>query len=287
MTTSSQEPRPARQLPTREQIAHRYTQAGTPGKQHYVLPQHEASRHRAGHNAGLHPEDTPFLSGEMQPGFLVADDYELEEGDEYYQTRLPTSARRYQGMPLATRGGSVKMVEHYHQQPLRAHRQPVPSPPRSYRDEDEHLPVTPRRRIHPLVWIGSFCIVLVFGWIGLNSAAAWWQGVQDNWTYGQLRHFTLDAVVGHTDSPTSPSHFTAENDRGHIYVIELPGGDTAKAHIYQITAIPGNDGNPPVRISFQDLNRDGKPDMLVEIGEPGSYITVMLFNNGSQFVSKL
>ncbi len=287
-STYYQEPRPARKIPTQEQIAHRYTRAGYTSKQQYIPPHQEASRHRVGHYAGFHPEDQPYLTGDMQHGGVVADDYEVEDDDAYYQTRLPTSSRRYQRIPDGvTTKGSVNVVEHYHEQPLRAHRQYLP--PQRPRSGEELADIRPvhRRRMHPLVLLGSFGMFLVLGWIGLNSAISWWQGVQDNWTYGQLRHFTVDAVVGHSDSATSPSHFTAENNRGNIYVIELPGGDTAKAHIYQITIIPENSGNPPVKLAFQDLNRDGKPDMLVEIGEPGSYITIMLFNNGTQFVAKV
>ncbi len=226
----------------------------------------------------------------MQQGVLVSDDYDLEEADAYYQTRLPTSSRRYQYIPDATTTqGRVNVVEHYHEQPLRAHRQPL-QPQRQrdrYTDEVEHIQVTPHRRIHPLVWTGSFFILLILGWLALNFVTSWYQGVQNDWTYGKERHFEINAVVGHNDSSSNPSHFTAENDRGNIYVIELPGGDATKAHIYQITTIPGNDGNPPVKVSFQDLNRDGKLDMLVQIGDPGNFITVILFNNGSQFVSKL
>ena len=130
-------------------------------------------------------------------------------------------------------------------------------------------------------------MLLIFGWIGLNSASSWWQGVQNDWKYGQLRHFEINAVVGHNDSSTSPSHFTAENNNGDIYVIELPSGDASKSIIYQITTVPENAGNPPVTLSFQDLNHDGKPDMIVIIGEPGNAITIFLFNNGQKFVSKL
>jgi hypothetical protein len=51
--------------------------------------------------------------------------------------------------------------------------------------------------------------------------------------------------------------------------------------------VQGNEGNPPVKVSFQDLNADGKLDMIVTIGDPRSSFTVMLFNDGTQFVSKL
>lgn len=226
----------------------------------------------------------------MQQGTVVADDYELEEADAYYQTRLPTSSRRYQGVPIATRGGRVNVVEHYHEQPLRTHRQQyqqLPPQRQRYMDEVEDIQVKPQRRIHPLVWIGSFFILFILGWFGLNFVTSWYQGVQNDWTYGKQRHFEINAVVGHNDSTTSPSHFTGENNNGDIYVIELPGGDTSKSIIYQITIVPNNDGNPPVTVSFQDINRDGKTDMVVTVGEPGNAINVILFNNGQKFVSKL
>jgi hypothetical protein len=292
MTDQSQyyrEPRPARHIPTKEQIAYRYTRTGNKSKQQYIPPQQEASHHRVGHQAGLHHEDQPYITGDMQQGLVVADDYELEEDDGYYQTRLPTSSRRYQGVPIDPRGGRVNVVEHYHEQPLRAHRQQLP-PPRQrerYAEEIEHAQPIQHRRFHPLFWTGSFFILLILGWFGLNFVTSWYQGVQNDWTYGKERHIEINAVVGHNDSSTSPSHFTGENNNGDIYVIELPGGDTTKAHIYQITTIPGNEGNPPLKVSFQDLNRDGKLDLLVQIGEPGNFITVMLFNNGQTFVSKL
>jgi hypothetical protein len=57
--------------------------------------------------------------------------------------------------------------------------------------------------------------------------------------------------------------------------------------IYQIETVPGNAGNPPVRISFQDMNGDGRLDMLVQIGDGSATLYVTLFNNGSGFVSKL
>ena len=128
---------------------------------------------------------------------------------------------------------------------------------------------------------------LVLGWFGLNAVSIWYQGVQNDLTYGTKRHFEIDAVVGHVDSSTNPTHFTAENNNGEIIVIELPGGEVDKAKIYQIETVPGNAGNPPVKLSFQDLNGDGKPDMLVEIGDGNAMLFVTLFNNGSSFVSKL
>lgn len=299
--TYYKERHPVRQIPTREQIAHSYTRSTK--RQQYSPPQRDASEHHTGHSSGFHPENEPHISEELRhvtrsqqpPG-----DYELEEADEFYSTRPHTSTRRYTQIP--TTKGKVNVVEHYHDEPLlRAHRQQLapaspasgsvagrpPRQPERYIEEVEQIYI-PRRRMHPLLWIGIFGICLVLGWIALNSVTSWYQGVQNDWTYGKDRHFEINAVVGHNnDSAAHPSHFTAENNNGQIIVIELPGGNVSKAKIYQIEQIPGNTGNPPVKLAFQDVNGDGKPDMIVMIGDGNAIIYLTLLNNGTQFVSKL
>ncbi len=257
----------------------------------------EADPSYSGHSAGIHPEHRPYTTDERNQRTrgnasvpVVAGGDELEEDDTYYQTRLPTSARRYPRTPDVTRQGRVKVVEHSHQQPLRTHRpdyQQLQPPHQSYSDENEQLLSKQYRRFQPLFWMGVFGVFLILGWIGLNFVTSWFQGVQNDWTYGKDRHFEINAVVGHGDSATDPSHFTAENNNGQIIVIELPGGNVNKAKIYQIETIPGNAANPPVKLSFQDLNGDGKPDMLIQIGEGSVVLYVTLFNNGTEFVSKL
>jgi hypothetical protein len=275
----------------REQIAHHSARTGQRTQQHDVVPQQEASRHRVGHQAGLHPEDTPYLTGEWS-GQPADDETEEEDYDDEWPARLPTSARRYQVSPEAVyQQGNQRLHVRYVDVPPRSSRHAQLSSQRErYSDNYEGAP--PRasvraRRLHWFVWLGVVVCVMLFGWIALSQLGAWIQAKQDDLTYGQVRHFDVNAVVGHNDSPTNPSHFTAENNNGDIFVIELPGGDSSKARIFQITTIPGNDGNPPVRISFQDVNRDGKPDMIVQIGDPNAMVTVILLNNGQTFVSKL
>jgi hypothetical protein len=249
-----------------------------------------ASRHRVGHDAGLHPEDQPYVTGSMAAHrahgqVFVDDEQEIEEDESYYSTHLPTSARRYNTTSdeYIIRQGNRKFVVHDSYPPVRQRRQ-LP-PPHRYRDEQ--ATPKPRHRTSFLVWIGAAICIMLFGFVAFSSLGTWVQAKQDDWTYGQTRHFTMNAVVGHTDSPSNPSHFIAENDRGNIFVIELPGGEASRAKIYQITTIPGNEANPPVRLSFQDINHDGKLDLVVQIGDTGNAVTVILLNNGSQFVSKV
>jgi hypothetical protein len=295
----NKEPQPARNIPTREQLI----QAARRQAQYEANV--EADPSYSGHQAGIHPEHRPYLSTELSQSrtgksvqtrapvtYDAEDDYEIEEDESYYDTRLPTSARRYQVSPEQVyQQGSKRYHVSYVDVPPRKSRQAPLRP--GHERHTEAYEVPPQRgrrqgtRLHPLAWLGVFGIFLVLGWFGLNACTTWYQGVQDDLTYGTQRHFQTNAVVGHNDSPHHPSHFTAENNNGQIIVIELPGGDVSKAKIYQIETVPGNAGNPPVKLMFQDMNGDAKPDMIVQIGDGSAMIYLMLFNNGTEFVSKL
>ena len=102
----------------------------------------------------------------------------------------------------------------------------------------------------------------------------------DDFKYGMPRTSQTDMVVGHSDSADHPSHFIAVNLHGQVYVIELSAGDANNAHIYSVTAV--SDDTAPVVVSFRDSKEDGKPDMVVSIGDANPY-TVVLYNNGKTF----
>ncbi len=270
-------------------------------------PQQTASQHHSGQSAGIHPEDTPYSSSSLTSRqsanrtqknkptqrpqttteYEELDEIPEEELDDFTPTRMPTSARRYTNLPTDvftfTQGGR-RYIFHNSPPPQSLHRH-LP-PPEQYTQEEQEI-IPQRRKTHFLVWVGIALLLMIFGWITLSALGAWVQAKQDDLVYGTTRHFTTDAVVGHHDSSSSPSHFIAENNSGNIIVIELPGGDSSKAKIYPITEVIGNQGNPPVRLVFQDVNRDRKLDMIVQIGDPGNAVTIMLFNNGAQFVSRL
>lgn len=201
--------------------------------------------------AGVHPED--------QPDFYSDD---VEDDDSYYVTRRPTSARRYvqPQQPQVIQQGNRRLV---------IHNQP---PPRLL-------------RFHWLTYIGLAMIIMLMGWLLVTLLMAWWQNKQDDWAYGNPRTYQTDMNVGHGTSQQPMSHFIAVNLNGVIQVIE---DDTNAAHMYTITTLPAGSGNVPVTLKFQDMNADGKLDMLVVIGDASSnQFTVFLLNNGSAFVSKL
>jgi len=125
-------------------------------------------------------------------------------------------------------------------------------------------------------------------YIVVNIGGTWIQRTRDDWTYGNPRTYQTDANVGHGTSQAPLSHFIAENLTGQVIVIEIPGGEPGKAHIYTITTLAHGSNDTPVTVSCKDINADGKLDLLVSIGEPDNPLfVVMLFNNGQTFVPKL
>lgn len=190
-------------------------------------------------------------------------DYDLEDDDSYYETRVPTSSRRYVApqQPQVVQRGNRRLVIH-------------PEPPT-------------RKGYHWLVYVGFTMVVMITIWLLVVIGGAWWQGKQDDWTYGKPRTYQTDQNVGHGTAQVPDSHFIAVNLNGIIQVIELPANDSSKAKIYNITTLNNDDGSIPVSLAFRDLNADGKLDMVINIGDPGQQMTVFLLNTGTGFASKL
>jgi len=236
--------------------------------------QQEAPRHRAGHFSGLHPEDTPYLTGDRIPQRTPQQDNTLTRPRQNIYVPSDDVAEDVEEyIDYAPRSAIVR-----YQHPAVPHRQPYQEPPQE----------KSRKRFHPLVFVGIAMFIMIFGWIAINLLGTWWQIKQDDWKYGSPRTFQTDAVVGHNnDSQESPTHFLALNLNNHIVVEEIPAGYPSKAHIYPITTLVQGSADTPVTLSFRDINNDGKVDMLIQIGEGTTAYTVFLFNNGSQFVPKL
>ncbi len=76
-------------------------------------------------------------------------------------------------------------------------------------------PQTPRTkqrgipRLHPLVFLGIGMITMLALWMLITMVANWWSVKWNDIQYGRPRTFQVDAVVGHSDSSNSPSHFIA------------------------------------------------------------------------------
>src|SRR5438270_9597573 len=71
-----------------------------------------ASRHYAGHYAGNHPEDTPYITQDRPRRAMQPVEYDEEDDDDIYPQRPPSSARRYLQSPEVYTDGHRKIVVH-------------------------------------------------------------------------------------------------------------------------------------------------------------------------------
>jgi len=233
------------------------------------------------------------------------DDELPEEG--YNPYRLPNSSRRYAALPaqrqrtyeIPLSDGTVMHVterELFHlpqeyrdaAQPLTP--QPAIAAPKPRRQPDPKRPVQddrvievgparaatgvsrPRPRLHWLAWGGGAMCIMMVGWLAIGALGTWWQEVHDYWQYGMPRTYQTDAKVGHGTAGDPSSHFIAENLEKHIIVIEIPGDEPGKSKIYigPVLIGPGQEFTP-VTLSFEDVNHDGHPDLIIHV-EEGTFI---------------
>ncbi len=254
-------------------------------------------RTTVGGNAGsaqLHPRQQPYLDPHASRHYQrtypgqgqqyvddLEDDLLIDGDDDVWPPRLPTSARRYQALPGADLEAEAR--SRHTPIPQRSHRDYQEQDTEPY-ELDTEIPGGKRQRkklhIHWFVPLAIGMIFMIAAWLGGNTVISWWQTHQDDSTYGRPRTFQTDAVVGHGDSSTNPTHFIAVNLNRHIIIIELPGGDSSKAKIYSVTTLYG-DGQDltPVTLSFKDVNGNGLLDMEIHIQDQ----TIVLMNDQGSF----
>jgi hypothetical protein len=207
--------------------------------------------HRAGHYAGLHPEDQPYMTHPQVP--------QVSEDGYDEPPRQRSSAIRYT-MPQGQRviqQGNRRLIIH----------------------EDE-APPPKKQRTHWALILGLGMVLMLLVFFGFSLLMAWWTDHQLDSTYGFPRTYQTDQVVGHQDSTDHPSHFIFLNLNGHVLIIELPAGDSSHAKMYQgPTLITDNASSVPVTGEFKDVNGDGKIDMIVHIGDQ----RIIYLNDGTQF----
>jgi hypothetical protein len=221
---------------------------------------------------------------------------DVSDEDDLYETRLPSSARRYNqpiehdthnddlpgnviqrrrsqsADPSASttstpRSGSSATSTHA------AQRGKNNAPASIDKPNVKRLPLS-----LPALIIGMAVMAILA--MSLTSFASWWKVHQDDMQYGRPRTFQFDAVVGHNDSPANPTHFILINLNRHVEIIELPGGDSTHARIYSGPVLFG-DGQDltPVTGEVRDVNGDGKPDLIVHIQDQ----QLIFINDGTQF----
>src|SRR5205823_2451352 len=100
-------------------------------------------------------------------------------------------------------------------------------------------------------------------WMGGSTAFSWLQTQHDNSLYGYPRTYQIDANVGHAGI----SHFICENLHGDIIVLEIQPSNLTETHIYQGPTFSGAGTDlQPATLSFKDVNGDGRPDMIISVG---------------------
>jgi hypothetical protein len=208
----------------------------------------------------MHPEDQPQQTRPSRGQRYVdwdEEDDERDEEEEEDRFALPTARLR----PSAIRRDVVPS--------LRGRSLPAGQ----YQER-------PHRRSHWMLRLGLAFSLVFLSWLLLTEAATWAQHALDTLHYGYPRTSQTDAVVGHGDSPAHPSHFIALNLDGHLEVIELAGGNPTHAHIYVGPTLTGTEAaQVPVTITFQDVNGDGRPDLLLLFNG----IQVVYLNTGTSF----
>src|ERR1700730_1279767 len=124
------------------------------------------------------------------------------EGDEYlYDTRLPTSTRRY---TTTDKHGNHVMVQGNRRVVI--HKQPIK-----------------KQGIHPLLYIGVGMALMIAIWVAGGWLLNQWNQSQITGKYGYPRTYQTDEVVGMGDDVHHPSHFIFTNLYGRTMVIVLIG----------------------------------------------------------------
>jgi len=214
--------------------------------------------------------------------FSQVSDYEIEEDEEYYVTRPHSSVRRYNQPAQRDTLDDVDISKGASIHHKRTHANPYPNSGKLAHDGAITWRQGWRRnkRFHLIaVVVGMLLMAALF--LMMNTLGSWWQVHQDDATYGRPRTYQVDIVVGHNDSGTNPSHFIFLNLNRHVEIIELPGGDTTHARIYNGPTLFGNGQDlTPVTAAFKDVNGDGKIDMIVQIQDQ----RLVFINDGTQFI---
>jgi hypothetical protein len=125
------------------------------------------------------------------------------------------------------------------------------------------------------------CVGLICGLAVLLIGSMIVRFVNDKYTdykYGYPRTWQADAVVGHGDSPSNPSHFIIINKDGVPVIIEFAGGDPAKTRV--VRGPQTLNDKCPYELGFKDANGDGKLDMIV-LDQCGGFSVII--NDGSKF----
>ncbi|MEO6458272.1 MAG: hypothetical protein ABIO92_08380 [Chloroflexia bacterium] len=123
-------------------------------------------------------------------------------------------------------------------------------------------------------------IALLGLYVAATAAVEWVQVKANDMQYGRPRTMQMDAYVGHSETEGVPSHFIAMNLNRRVTILEIPGGDSARANTLVGPYLFGQGEDlTPVQLSALDVNSDGQADLLVSIKEE----QLIYLNDGAGF----
>ena len=114
----------------------------------------------------------------------------------------------------------------------------------------------------------AICIILALFLANamFSPIVSWFKVKYDDVKYGRPRTMQTTAFVGHDEANGLPSHFVAMNMERRIVIVEMPGGDPAKARTIVGPYLFGaGEDLTPVSLRFADVNADQRLDMLVSV----------------------
>jgi hypothetical protein len=160
----------------------------------------------------------------------------------------------------------------------------TPRPPSSVRRyQGNKKPASKRANLPQIMIVGGSIIAGIT--LALVVPPLWKSGM-DQVQYGFPRLSQVDAAVGHGTAQAPTTRFLALNNHGLIEVVEIPTGTPGKddLHLYLVAQLSGKEADQaPVSVSFEDVNGDHKPDMVVTC----SGNKFVLYNDGHRFKNAL
>ncbi len=165
---------------------------------------------------------------------------------------------------------------------MAVHSQDLRSPVRnSSKSVARPLIAMPRASLHTIVYGITIMLLLLVIYAVMGSVVGWSREKLDDIRYGSTRTFHIDAVVGHNDGAGTPSHFIAMNMNRQVMIIQIPGGDTSQVRTITGPYLVGaGEDKTPVLLSFEDVNKDGTRDMIVNVKNEA----IVFLNRDGQFV---
>jgi len=144
--------------------------------------------------------------------------------------------------------------------------QEMRNPARAGSNQPRIMLAIPAISLHSIAYIVTALLALLAIYAIMGNVMSWGRGHLDDLRYGTTRTFQADDVVGHDDGAGTPTHFIALNLNRQVLIIEIPGGDASKTRTLTGPYLFGaGEDKTPVLLRFDDVNRDGSKDMIVNV----------------------